>query len=88
MIKKRQIVLFVLGATVFNVLVTLICITILMLLYSILLVPNIPENVSFIGFPLIFLASFVLSFLIYQKALKLYLKKHPANNREINNHQT
>ncbi|MCL1928112.1 MAG: hypothetical protein FWG07_04905 [Treponema sp.] len=88
MATKGRMVLFMLGATVFNILLVVICFFVLILFYSILLVPIIPENVSFIGLPLVLLSSFILSFLIYQKAIKLYLKKHPINYREINNHQT
>ena len=81
MAAKRRIVLFMLGATVFNILLVVICFSVLMLFYSVLLVPIIPENASFIGFLLVLLTSFVLSFLIYQKAIKLYLKKHPIGDQ-------
>ena len=76
MTKKAHMVLFMLAATVVNIVLTLICLSILMLLYSFFVIQHVPENASFISFPLIFLASFVFSFLIYQKILKLYLKKH------------
>jgi energy-coupling factor transporter transmembrane protein EcfT len=82
MTKKAHMVLFMFAATVFNIILTLICLSILVLLYSVFLVQHIPENKSFIGFPLIFLASLVLSYIIYQKFLKLYLKKHPEKNSQ------
>ena len=86
--KKPGMILFMLAATVFNIVITIVCFLILMLLYTIFVAPYIPEDVSSFGFPVIFLASFIISFLAYQKALKLYLKKHPMNDKEINNRQT
>ena len=77
MAKKSKLVLFIIAATAFNILTTVICFTFLMLLYSILAVSHIPEKIRFIGFPLLFLASIILSFLIYRVVLKLYLKKYP-----------
>ena len=82
MIKKLQIVLFSFAATVFNIVVTLICFAILALLYIALLIPHIPAETSFLGFPVLFVASIVLSFLIYQRALKLFLKKWPLSGQQ------
>ena len=79
MTKKVKMVLLLFTATVLNVLLMIICFTTLLLLYTTFMAPNIPENISFIGIPLIFTASLVLSFLIYQKMLKQFLKKHPIN---------
>ena len=79
MTKKTKMVLFLLSATAINVVLTVICFSILMLIYTVLIIPRIPDNVSFVGFPLIFLASLVIAFIVYQMALKLYLKKHPLN---------
>ena len=75
--KKARIALFMLAATVFNILLTVLFLAILMLLFTVLLVPHIPEEAGFIGIPLLFLASFILSFVIYQKVLKFFLKKYP-----------
>ena len=77
MTKKAGFVLFIIAATVFSILVTAVFFAILILLYSFLAVPHIQDEASFIGIPLLFLASIILSFLIYRQALKLYLKKHP-----------
>ena len=71
--------LFMLAATVFNIVVTVICIAVLMLLYTVLVIPHIPDKASIIGVLLLFLVSFILSFIIYQKTLKLYLKKYPVS---------
>jgi hypothetical protein len=72
MSKKTNTLLFILGATVFNVVTTAVCFLVLLLLYARFLVPLFPENW---GFPLIFLAAIALSFLIYRFALKQLLKK-------------
>jgi len=77
MTKKGAFVLFIIAATVFNIIVTVICFMILLLLYSVFALPYIPDKADAVGFPLLFLVSLVLSFLIYQHALKLYLKKRP-----------
>jgi hypothetical protein len=65
------------AATVFNIVVTMICFTLLLLLYSILLVPHIPAERAFIAFPFLFVIAVILSFLVYQRVLKVYLKKKP-----------
>jgi hypothetical protein len=65
------------AATVFNIVVTVICFTLLLVLYSFLVIPRIPNETAFIAIPFLFVISVVLSFLIYQRALKVYLKKKP-----------
>ena len=77
MIKKAGIALFIIVATLFNILVTAICFAILLLLFSVLAVPHISDQAAFIGSLLLLAVSFGLSFLVYQRALKLYLKKRP-----------
>ena len=77
MTKKTKMALFMLVATVINIIFTVICFAILMLLYIVFLVPHIPEASRFVGFPVLFIVSLVVSFFVYKKALKSYLKKHP-----------
>jgi len=73
--KKVNTVLFILGATLFNIIVTLISFVTLLILYVKALMPIIPEGGRSWGFPLIFIASIALSFLVYRLALKMMLKK-------------
>jgi len=73
--KNCKIVLFMLAATIFNIVITALCFIILMLFYTALLVPHMPAESAFFGLPLLFTASIVLSFFIYQKVLKRYLHK-------------
>ncbi|MDR2478195.1 MAG: leader peptide processing enzyme [Treponema sp.] len=73
--KKVNTVIFVLGATVFNILVTVLCFFLLLTLYAKLLLPAVPETGQGWAIPLIFIAAIALSFLVYRFALKLLLKK-------------
>jgi len=73
--KKANTLLFILGATVFNILVTLISFFVFTLLYVKFLMALIPEENSSWGFTLIFLASIAISFLVYRWLLKYLLKK-------------
>lgn len=73
--KKINTLLFILGATVFNILVTVLCFAGLLLVYVKCIVSLLPENGQAWGFPLLFIAAIALSFLVYRFALKLLLKK-------------
>jgi peptidoglycan/LPS O-acetylase OafA/YrhL len=75
MSKKTNTLLFILGATVFNVLTTVVFLLILLVIYAQLLAPRLPEESAGWGFPVIFIASFVLSFLSYRLILKQVMKK-------------
>ena len=78
MTKKARMTLLILAATAFNIVLTIICFTVLMLLYTVFFVSHVPDNIQVIGFPVIFLGSIVITFMIYQKVLKLFLKKYPV----------
>lgn len=73
--KKVNTLLYIIGATLFNVIITIASFTVLALIYSKLLLPHIPEEGRAWGFPLIFIASIVISFVAYRFALKLLIKK-------------
>jgi peptidoglycan/LPS O-acetylase OafA/YrhL len=75
MSKKSNTLLFILGATVFNILTTIVFLLILLVLYARLLAPLLPEESAGWGFPVIFILSFVLSFLSYRIILKRLMKK-------------
>jgi hypothetical protein len=75
MSKKTNTLLFILGATVFNVVVTAACFIALLLLYARFFAPLLPDEGQAWGFPVIFIAAIALSFLIYRLALKQLLKK-------------
>jgi hypothetical protein len=73
--KKVNTLLFILGATLFNVIVTAALFVVLFLLYVKFLIRLLPESGQAWGFPLLFIAAIALSFFVYRFALKLLLKK-------------
>ncbi|MDR2304064.1 MAG: leader peptide processing enzyme [Treponema sp.] len=73
--KKANTLLFILGATVVNIVVTIISFILLFVLYAKYLVPHMPESAAAWGFPVIFIISIALSFLLYRAILKMLLKK-------------
>ncbi len=73
--KKVNTVLFILGATIFNVLVVIICFILLMFIYARFLFNLIPEEVSSWSFTFIFIISIVASFVAYRFLMKYLLKK-------------
>jgi Na+/melibiose symporter-like transporter len=73
--KKLNSVLFILGATLFNILVTVLCFVGLLLLYARFIMSFLPEESRAWGFPLLFIAALVLSFLAYRFAVKLLMKR-------------
>jgi hypothetical protein len=73
--KKTNTLLFILAATAFNIIVTVICFTALLFCYARFLAPRIPGEGQAWGFPVIFIAAIALSFVIYRLVLKQLLKK-------------
>jgi len=76
--KKVNTLLFVLGATLFNFIVTVICFIALLMLYTSFLAPLISEEHRPWGFLVVFIGAIALSFIIYRLVLKLLLKKVPV----------
>ena len=75
MSKKTNTLWFVLGATAFNILVTVISFVILLVLYAKFLLPLLPESSGAWGFPIIFIGAIALSFVVYRLVLKQIMKK-------------
>ena len=75
MSKKTNTLLFILGGTVFNILVTIICFIILLAIYGNILSSMLPESAVAWILPVIFVVSIVASFLIYRLAIKIVMKK-------------
>jgi hypothetical protein len=73
--KKANTLLFILGATLFNIIVTMLCFVGLLLIYAKFIMSFLPEDGRSWGFPLLFIAAIVLSFFIYRFLLKLMMKK-------------
>jgi hypothetical protein len=79
MSKKSNTLLFIMGATIFNILVTIICFMALFVLFAWLLAPRLPDSAAAWGLPVIFIGAIVLSFVIYRILLKLLFKRIDAD---------
>jgi len=77
--KKANTLLFILGATLFNIIVTVLCFGILMVLYVKFLMPLLPVEGHAWAFPIMFIAAIVGTFFLYRFVLKLLLKKIQAD---------
>jgi len=73
--KKVNTLLFILGATLFNVIVAVISFVILFLLYAKFLFPIVSESGNSWAFSLLFLAAIVVSIVVYRIVLKHLLNK-------------
>ena len=73
--KKANTILFILGATLFNILITILCFMLLLAIYANLLMRILPENAQAWAVVIIFIAAIALSFIIYRFTLRLLMKK-------------
>jgi hypothetical protein len=75
MSKKTNTLLFILGGTVFNILVTIACFVVLLVIYGKLVYPRLPENSASWAMPVIFIAAIAVSFVVYRVVIKMVMKK-------------
>ena len=75
MSKKSNTLWFILGATAFNILLTLICIALLLVLYATVLSPHLPEEAASWALIVSFIGGIALAFVIYRFILKQVMKK-------------
>jgi len=73
--KKLNTIVFILCATLFNILVAIISFILLTLLYVRFILTIIPETGYSWGFTLVFLSSIAISFLVYRYVLRYLLTK-------------
>jgi len=73
--KSLNTFLFILGATLFNILVTVLSFLLFLIAYSRFVMPHLPEGAQAWSFPVIFIAAIAVSFVAYRAALKLLLGK-------------
>jgi amino acid transporter len=75
--KKANTWIFILCATVFNILLTVACFLLLFLLFFGVIVPrfNLAENVVTIGMIVVFVGAIAASFFIYKFVLSIISKK-------------
>jgi len=73
--KKANTVLFIIGGTIFNVLVTIISFLVFLIIYSKFLYGRISDNAVSWLLPVFFAASIAASFFIYRLVIKIVMKK-------------
>jgi len=73
--KKVNTLMFVLGATVFNIIVTVVSFLLLLIIYAKTIMRILPESTQSWSFPLIFIAALVIAFFTYRYVLHFLLKK-------------
>jgi hypothetical protein len=73
--KKANTWLFILGATVFNILVTIISFLLLLFIFTRFIIRFIPEEGIQWGFLIIFIAAIALAFVLYRVILKYLIKR-------------
>ena len=73
--KKTNTILFVIGGTLFNILVMIVSFLLLLVIYARVFFPLLPESSGPWVMPIIFVASVVNSFFVYRLAIKILMKK-------------
>jgi len=75
MSKKTNTLLFLIGGTIFNVIVTIVCFLLFLIIYSNFLYGRVSESVAAWVLPLFFAGAIAASFFIYRLAIKILMKK-------------
>ncbi|MDR2073061.1 MAG: leader peptide processing enzyme [Spirochaetaceae bacterium] len=75
--KRASMILFMIAATAFNIIATVLCFIVLLLFYMVLLIPHIPAEAAFMGLPVLFAAAVIASCVAYRWILTRYLRTHP-----------
>jgi len=73
--KKVNTALFILGATVFNIILTVLSFLLLLILYAKVFMKILPQGAQAWSFPLIFIAAIAISFFVYKFVLGILIKK-------------
>jgi hypothetical protein len=74
--KKVNTILFILGATVFNILITVLSFLLLLIGYDKFLRRLLPEGTQQTwAFPLIFIAALAIAFIVYRYAIRFLMNK-------------
>ena len=75
MSKKTNTWLFIIGASIFNIIVTFVSFIVLLVLYGRFLAPMLPQQVAVWGLPVVFIGSIVIGFVVYRIVLKAIMKR-------------
>ena len=73
--KKVNTLLFILCATVFNIIVTVLSFLLLLIIYAKTIMRILPEGAQAWSFPFIFIAALAVTFLAYRYTLRFLLKR-------------
>ena len=73
--KKANTVIFILVASVFNIILTVLCLIVLLLIFGKFIFPLLSENSAAWALPVMFVTSIVASALIYRLIIKVLIKK-------------
>ncbi|MCL2211299.1 MAG: leader peptide processing enzyme [Treponema sp.] len=73
--KKVNTLLFILAATLFNIIIAVASFILLLLFYAKFINPIVPDGGLSWAFPLIFIASIAISIFVYRAVLKYFLTK-------------
>lgn len=73
--KKVNTILFILCATLFNIMITVLSFLLLLIAYVQFMVRLLPEGAQMWAFPLIFIASLAIAFIVYRYTLRFLMKK-------------
>lgn len=75
MSKKTNTLLFILGATLFNILITVLSFILLLVVYAKILQPHLGEGAQAWSVVIIFILSIALSFVVYRFVLGILMKR-------------
>jgi hypothetical protein len=73
--KRTNTVLFLIGGTLFNIIITILFSILFLIFYRIVLYPVLPESTTVWIMPVIFILSLAASFLVYRLIVKILTKK-------------
>ena len=73
--KKANTVLFMLAATLFNIISGVVCFLVLFFVYARFIAPHIPESARPWGLPVILFGSFGLSVVSYHVLVRIFTKR-------------
>ena len=73
--KKTNTIIFMLAATVANIIITIVCFLVLLVLYSKIVFPLLPEESITWALPVMFVFSIIASIFIYRLLIKFMMKK-------------
>jgi hypothetical protein len=76
--KRKNTILFIICATIFNIILTLLIFFALFLLFFFVVKPIVTDNYAIFGLPVIFILAILLSFVIYRAILRAVFQRIDA----------